>query len=125
MTTAEISPTSISRQAAQEQPLPLLLARVTDKASGRCLGYVVSSRTRPGIWYQVTAVRCDGAWRYCCTCQAGQHGKACWHVRAVLEDVRRRRAARQTQQPQAQAAQPAELVVAAAPLYREAFSLLK
>ncbi len=42
--------------------------------------YQVVSASRPALAHTVTV---DGEGRYACSCEAGAHGRPCWHAAAV------------------------------------------
>ncbi|MGH2353244.1 MAG: SWIM zinc finger family protein [Chloroflexota bacterium] len=44
--------------------------------------YEVPSATQPGVTYIVCGVAMDGS-DHTCTCPAGEHGRACYHIAAV------------------------------------------
>lgn len=88
--------------------------RVTEKATGKYLGFLVKSNGSED-YYQVTAKKVAGMIVWSCTCKAGQHGfcgcKAghCCHVQAVIEVAE----ARKQLVAERVAAQVAEIVEAA------------
>jgi len=65
----------------------------TSKPRVRYLGgtrYMVESASRPGLGHQVDTLRLR------CGCEAGQHGRRCWHLTTALafEDWRKREMAK-------------------------------
>src|SRR5260221_2558475 len=70
--------------------------RITDKATGKVLGYLVKSNSSDD-YYQVTGKKVNGVCSYACTCKAGQNNFAkcqdgkCCHVKAVIEVVEARK----------------------------------
>jgi hypothetical protein len=52
--------------------------------------YHVASRTRSGVWHEVTLATDWPLGSHRCSCEAGQHGQTCWAVRLAqrLEDER-------------------------------------
>jgi hypothetical protein len=74
--------------------------------------YAVRSASRPGVAHTVTV---DAAGAYGCTCEAGQHGRVCWHAAAVyVAKVERAGGARVTG-PASSAPAPAGAGAAPAP----------
>ncbi len=66
--------------------------RVTDKPTGKVLGYLVKSNSSED-YYEITGKKVNGVCSYACTCKAGKShfvnckdGK-CAHVKAVIEVV--------------------------------------
>jgi hypothetical protein len=43
--------------------------------------YAVASASRPGVVHTVTV---GGAGAWACTCEAGHHGRVCWHRASVF-----------------------------------------
>lgn len=90
-TTATLSQPSFARalDRAVEQGITVEAAG-TILATGAAF-YIVTG-SQPGSFYSVAEVR-DGA-GLACTCLAGQNGRACKHVAAVLHHIEMERAAR-------------------------------
>lgn len=57
------------------------ISKVTDKISGKVLGYLVPSDTKEGVTYQVAWNETITSWQ--CNCEAGKHGRPCRHTRGV------------------------------------------
>ena len=81
-----------SKNATSELIKAASVNRVTDKATGKVLGYLVKSNNS-NDYYQITGKKVNGVCSYACTCRAGQNnfvnckdGK-CAHVKAVIEVV--------------------------------------
>jgi hypothetical protein len=74
------------------------IARVSDKATGKLLGFLVKSNSSEE-YYQVRCTHIAGEQVWTCTCKAGQMGFAgckaghCCHVQAVIEVAEARKAA--------------------------------
>lgn len=68
------------------------IARITDKLTGKFLGFIVRSNTNFEVFYQVTCTRIAGECIYSCTCEAKTWGHAdCCHCKAVKELVAARK----------------------------------
>src|SRR5258708_24310473 len=81
-----------SKNATSELIKAASVNRVTDKATGKVLGYLVKSNSSED-YYEVTGKKVNGVCSYNCTCKAGKakfvnckNGK-CAHVKAVIEVV--------------------------------------
>ncbi|HET8910567.1 MAG TPA: hypothetical protein VFN23_03835 [Ktedonobacteraceae bacterium] len=62
------------------------IVRVTDKTTGKFLGFGVKSNST-NDYYCVHCYQVAGEPVYVCNCYAGQHGTLCCHVKAVRELV--------------------------------------
>jgi hypothetical protein len=72
--------TATARKPRQEEVLPEVVGRGIDTHG--CELYVVPSASEPTRAHLVRVVGPSG--RYRCDCTAGQHGRTCRHVRAVI-----------------------------------------
>ena len=83
------------------------IARVTDKLTGKFLGFLVKSNHTED-YYHVTCTKIAHEVIWHCTCKAGQFGRVCCHVKACKELCAIRKAARAAEAEQKRAVAEAE-----------------